>query len=96
MPDFTGNAPVYRAAAPEVLRIVPLDTFTAIYHRASGITHLVAPPAPEILAALRPAGLTRSALIARLAQDYDLLDADEAALAARLDELVAAGLVSTA
>lgn len=88
--------PVYRAASPDVLRIVPLDTFTAIYHRASGITHLVAPPAPEILTALAPAGLTLAGLIARLAQDYDLLDADEAALAARLDELVAVGLVSTA
>ncbi|WP_267386968.1 HPr-rel-A system PqqD family peptide chaperone [Sphingomonas sp. GC_Shp_3] len=88
--------PVYRAASPDVLRIVPLDAFTAIYHRASGITHLVAPPAPEILAALAPAGLTLTGLIVRLAQDYDLLDADEDALAARLDELVAAGLVSTA
>jgi PqqD family protein of HPr-rel-A system len=87
---------VYRAASPDVLRVVPLDAFTAIYHRASGITHLVAPPAPEILAALGISGLTRAGLIARLAQDYDLLDADAAALAARLDELVAAGLVSTA
>jgi PqqD family protein of HPr-rel-A system len=92
----TEHQPVYRAAAPDVLRIVPLDTFTAIYHRASGITHLVAPPAPEILTALGASGLTMAGLIARLTQDYDLLDADETALAARLDELVAAGLVSTA
>ncbi|CAN5421369.1 hypothetical protein BH10PSE15_BH10PSE15_02080 [soil metagenome] len=84
---------VYHAAAPDALRIVPLDAFTAIYHRTSGITHLVAPPAPEILAALGPGGLTRRNLIARLGELYDLLDADEAALAARLDELVATGLV---
>ncbi|WP_240501998.1 HPr-rel-A system PqqD family peptide chaperone [Sphingomonas panacis] len=89
-------AAVYRAARADALRIVPLDAFTAIYHRASGITHLVGPPAPEILAALGPDGLTLGELIARLGESYDLLDADEAALGARLDELVAAGLVSTA
>jgi len=87
---------LYRAARSDALRIVPLDDFTAIYHRASGITHLVASPAPEILAALNGAGLTLAGLTARLSERYDLLDADEAALAARLDELVAAGLVSTA
>ncbi|AOH86750.1 hypothetical protein AWL63_12760 [Sphingomonas panacis] len=87
---------MYRAARADALRIVPLDAFTAIYHRASGITHLVGPPAPEILAALGPDGLTLGELIARLGESYDLLDADEAALGARLDELVAAGLVSTA
>jgi PqqD family protein of HPr-rel-A system len=89
------NDPLYRAAPPQVLRVVPLDTFTAIYHRASGITHLVAPPVPEILAALGSAGLTRDQLILRLGDEYNLLDGDVAALAARLDELVAAGLVST-
>ncbi len=83
-------------ARPETLRIVQLDSFVALYHRASGITHLLAAPAPEILAALGEAGLTRGALLARLAADYALDDADEAALLARLDELVATGLVSTA
>ncbi|WP_353203501.1 HPr-rel-A system PqqD family peptide chaperone [Sphingomonas sp.] len=83
-------------ARPETLKIVHLDSFAVIYHRASGITHLVTAPAPEILATLGEAGLTRSALLARLAHDYDLGDADEAALLARLDELVATGLVSTA
>jgi PqqD family protein of HPr-rel-A system len=96
VPDPARTDPVYRAAPAEVMRIVPLDTFTAIYHRASGITHLVASPVPEILAALGVGGMTRAGLTAKLAQDYDLLDAEEAALAARLDELVAAGLVSTA
>ena len=87
---------LYRMARPESLRIVHLDSFTAVYHRASGITHLITAPAPEILAALGEAGMTRAALIARLADEYSLIDADEAALLARLDELVAAGLVSTA
>lgn len=83
-------------ARPESLRIVHLDSFTAIYHRVSGITHLITSPAPEILATLGEAGMTRAALVARLGEDYAILDADEAALVARLDELVASGLVSTA
>jgi PqqD family protein of HPr-rel-A system len=83
-------------ARPESLRIVHLDSFTALYHRASGITHLVTAPAPEIMATLGEAGMTRADLLAQLAADYDLPDADEAALSARLDELVASGLVAAA
>lgn len=94
--EDAGGGTVYRMARPETLKIVHLDSFAAIYHRASGITHLVTAPAPEILATLGEAGLTRSTLLVRLAMDYELGDADEAALLARLDELVATGLVSTA
>lgn len=83
---------LYRAAAPETLRIVPLDALTLIYHRASGITHVVDAPVPEILDALAEP-LDADALLAKLAADYDLLDADPLALAVRLDELAAAGLV---
>jgi len=83
---------LYRAAPAATLRIVPLDALTLIYHRASGITHVVDAPVPEILEALaEPLGI--DLLLARLAAGYDLLDADPAALAARLDELAAAGLV---
>ncbi|MDH4742943.1 HPr-rel-A system PqqD family peptide chaperone [Sphingomonas sp. CBMAI 2297] len=83
----------YRAAPPETLRIVPLDALTLIYHRASGITHVVDAPVPEMLEALAADELTVDQLLARLAERYDLLDADPAALAMRLDELVQAGLV---
>lgn len=83
-------------ARAESLRIVHLDTFVAVYHRTSGITHLITAPAPEILATLGEAGMTLAALADRLAEDYDLGDTDSAALAARLEELVAAGLVSAA
>nr|WP_299908831.1 HPr-rel-A system PqqD family peptide chaperone [Sphingomonas bacterium] len=88
--------PLYRMARPESLRIVHLDTFLAVYHRSSGITHLITAPAPEIMATLGEAGMTFAALSDRLAADYELGDLDDAALAARLDELVAAGLVSIA
>ena len=82
----------YRAALPAALRVVPLDALTLIYHRASGITHVVDAPVPEILAALSEP-LDVDALLARLAAEYDLLDADPLALAVRLDELAAAGLI---
>jgi len=84
---------LYRAAAPETLRIVPLDALTLVYHRASGITHVVDAPVPEMLEALDRDDLSVDQLLARLSERYDLLDADPAALAIRLDELVEAGLV---
>ncbi len=83
---------LYRAADPATLRIVPLDALMLIYHRASGITHLVDAPVPEILEALAEP-LSVDALLAWLAAEYDLLDGDHMALAVRLDELAAAGLV---
>ena len=87
---------LYRMARPEDLRVAHLDSFMAVYHRSSGITHLITAPAPEILAALGEAGMTFATLTERLAAEYELGDTDAAALAARLDELVAAGLVSVA
>lgn len=83
------------AAAPATLIVVPLDLLTLIYHRASGITHVVASPVPEILEALAEP-LTLDALLGRLTADYDLADADREALAARLAELEASGLVARA
>ncbi len=83
----------FLAATPDTLLVEPLDVLTAVFHRASGVTHLLAEPAPEIMAALTDAALTQAELLAQLAERYALADADEAALAARLDELVAAGLV---
>ena len=84
---------LYRAAAPETLRIVPLDALTLIYHRSSGITHIVDMPVPEILETLAAEPLSAPALLVRLVERYDLVDADPLALAVRLDELAAAGLV---
>ena len=82
----------YRADPPEGLRIVPLDSLTAIYHRASGQTHVVAEPVPEILAALSAGAADVPTLIARLG----LTDGIEtrALLYERLEELVATGLVA--
>ena len=86
----------YGAPTSDGLVLAPLDAFTAVYHRASGITHLLTEPAPQILAILAEGDLSLDALLARLERDYDLEDADRSALAARLDELIDAGLVARA
>lgn len=86
----------YRADPPSALLVEPLDAFVAVFHRASGITHLLVPPAPEILTVLGGEALTVDALLARLTAEYELVDADRAALAERVEELVVAGLVSPA
>ena len=91
MPDC-----LYRMARAEDVRVVHLDSFMAVYHHSSGITHLITAPAPEILATLGEAGMTFTALRGALARAYELGDLDDVALTARLDELVSAGLVSTA
>ena len=88
--------PLYRMARAEALSIVHLDSFIAVFHRGSGLTHLITAPAPEIMATLGEAGLTRAALAERLAADFELADLDDEALAERLEELVACGLVSAA
>ncbi|WP_066480797.1 MULTISPECIES: HPr-rel-A system PqqD family peptide chaperone [unclassified Sphingomonas] len=88
--------PVYRAAPAGHLRIVAMDVLTAIYHRPSGQTHLVASPVPEMLAAMGDAAIDAATLLERLVADFDLADPDATALSARLDELAQAGLVARA
>jgi PqqD family protein of HPr-rel-A system len=82
----------YRAAPAATLRIEPLDALTLVYHRASGITHLVDSPVPELLELLAEP-LTLDQALAVLAERFNLVDPDRAALAARIEELVASGLV---
>ena len=85
-----------RAATPDTLRLVELDALTVAYHRRSGITHLLASPAPEILAVLGTEPMTRTDLLARLREAFELGEGSGEALDARLAELHAAGLVSDA
>ncbi|MEG3090150.1 HPr-rel-A system PqqD family peptide chaperone [Sphingomonas sp. PB1R3] len=86
--------PRYRAADAALLIVEPLDIFTAVFHRPSGITHLLNEPAPQILEALADKPLDAAALLDQLAGQYEL-DVVEGIemLQARLDELEAAGLV---
>ena len=71
-----------------------LDGLSLIWHAPSGGTHIVAPPAPEILEALAHGPADAAELLRRLHEKYDF-DGDEA-IQARLGELEEAGLVRQA
>ena len=85
----------YQAETADQRLIEPLDAITLIYQRRSGITHMVAEPVPEILAAMRGDAVNAAMLVARLSNQFDLgTDEDaEAVVAARLEELAELGLV---
>ena len=83
-------------AEPADQRLIePLDAMTLIYQRRSGITHMVAEPVPEILAAMGSDAVSATILVARLSAQFDLGDASEAeaVIEARLLELAELGLV---
>jgi PqqD family protein of HPr-rel-A system len=84
--------PSYIADDESQIRKVELDGLTALFHVPSGMTHIVAPPAPQILEALARSPADLKELVRRLSRDFEV-DGAESALAARLDELEAAGLV---
>jgi PqqD family protein of HPr-rel-A system len=89
--------PLYIADAPDALRIVELDGLTAVFHRPSGMTHILAPPAPQILQALAGSAADAGELLRRIGARFDVEgEGAEAALAARIAELEAAGLVRRA
>ena len=80
---------LYHADPPDAVRIVVLDSLTAIYHRRSGQTHVVSEPVPEILQALQDGAADAVTLAERLGVAVH----GHAALAARLDEMIVPGLV---
>ena len=89
--------PLYIADSPHELRAVALDGLTALFHAPSGMTHVVAPPAPQILEALHEGPGDAAAILARIRSRYEIGDDDgAAAIDARLAELEAAGLVRRA
>jgi PqqD family protein of HPr-rel-A system len=86
--------PKYKAEPADRLLVEPLDAMTLIYQRRSGITHIVAEPVPEILAAMGSDALDANAVATRLASKFDLDDAEATHIvAARLEEMAALGLV---
>jgi PqqD family protein of HPr-rel-A system len=84
--------PHYVADRADDVRLVELDGLTALYHRPSGTTHILAAPAPQILAAIADDPATADEILARMAAGFDV-DGDRDALLSRLAELEAAGLV---
>lgn len=75
-----------------------LDALTAVYDRASGQTHLLSQPLPEILAVLLDGAKNAQAIADRLSATFDIAGGGD--LAARitecLNELAALGLVKPA
>ncbi len=89
--------PRYIADDPAELRAVPLEGLVALFHAPSGMTHVVAPPAPQILEALQEGPGDARAILNRIRARYDIEEEDAApAIDARLAELEAAGLVRRA
>jgi PqqD family protein of HPr-rel-A system len=86
--------PIYIADDSHDLVTVPLDGLSLVYHEPSGATHIVAPPAPEILAALMDGPADAAELLRRLHEKYEF-DGDEV-IHVRLGELEEAGLVRRA
>jgi PqqD family protein of HPr-rel-A system len=91
---------VYIADPEAAIHAVALDGLTLLFHAPSGMTHIVAAPAPEILGALREGPADAAELMRRLRARFDLDGGSgaeaKAAIHARLDELEAAGLVRRA
>ena len=81
--------PLFAVDPPEALRRVALEGLTALYHRPSGQTHIVSEPVPEILDALQQDACSAADLLVRLTGEREGAEA----LAARLEELEAIGLV---
>jgi PqqD family protein of HPr-rel-A system len=89
--------PRYIADPPEEMRSVELDGLTALYHRPSGLTHILAPPAPQILDVLAGKAADAGEIVACIAADFELEAEDpESAIGSRLAELEVAGLVRRA
>jgi PqqD family protein of HPr-rel-A system len=85
--------PTYIADS-EGMRTVVLEGLTLLFDPRSGQTHIVAPPAPEILDVLGEGEADLDELVARLRQRFEFDEADgRAAIVARLGELETAGLV---
>ena len=88
------SGPLYAADPPGSVRTVELEGLTLLYHRRSGLTHILAPPAPQILAALAAGPADAGELVERVGEAFEIEAEDEAAaIGARLAELEAAGLV---
>jgi PqqD family protein of HPr-rel-A system len=87
-----GDEPRYRADPPDAARRVELEGLTLLFHRASGMTHVLAPPSPQILDMLLGSDATLAVLKTRMEERFELVGGADN-LAARLEELVAAGLV---
>jgi PqqD family protein of HPr-rel-A system len=87
--------PRFVADPANQVRSVDLEGLGAFYHRPSGMTHILAPPAPQILEAIAGSPADSAEILKRIGERFDLAAGEDAegAIEARLAELEAAGLV---
>jgi PqqD family protein of HPr-rel-A system len=79
------------------LKQVELEGLGVLFHPRSGMTHILAPPSPQILDVLRQGPADAQEVTARLRGRFDFPEAGgAAAVEARLAELEASGLVRRA
>jgi PqqD family protein of HPr-rel-A system len=64
-------SPVYIADSSSAVLTVALDGLSVLFHGPSGMTHIVAPPAPEILAALQDGPADMEEILRRLEKAFD-------------------------
>lgn len=97
MTIFMGT--LYHIRNIENIRLHPLDYMTLLYDKLSGITHIIAEPAPEIIAALGSKSMRVDQIERELQKQYDLESFDESddsfadIITARLEEFVMLGIV---
>lgn len=86
---------LYFREGPEFIVERDLDGLTLLYHRPSGLTHIVDSPLPEILAAMDMTPEDSVTLLKRLGARFDLRTEADALeeLERHLDELAVLGLV---
>jgi PqqD family protein of HPr-rel-A system len=88
------GAPRFAADPGSSRKGVRLDGLDVLFHRQSGMTHIVAPPAGEILDALNDGPASVQELVDWLSSRFELAgDNAVAAVRARIEELECAGLV---
>ncbi len=86
----------YRAAPKDDLIWHDLDSMTLLFHRPSGITHMLADPAPAIMEVMQDSSLTASEIALLLIAQFEIESAADAEniVLARLEELSGLGLVA--
>lgn len=85
----------FKIANSEDIILHMLDMMTLVFHRPSGLTHIVADPVPAILEVMQEGASSSDEIIKALESNFELEEgADvENVVLARLDEMHTLGLI---
>lgn len=88
-------SPHFRVANPNVFVLHTLDMMTLVFHKPSGLTHIVADPIPAILEVMQDGVFTPNEVVKALKNGFELEEGTdvENIVLARLDEMHILGLV---